>query len=451
MKEYLRLIAKKAAAFFITVCFVLSLSGNYGNFGNYKISARTAEEINADMKAAENNASALAAENKRLEAEIGNVKGDVNQQIYFKSLVEQNIKVIQDLIDAQRTMIELQINAIEAKKADIEALEDEISDTEREIEFRLVKIKILERENELNKAKFAELVRDNYMTGNYVSMELLMSSKNFFDLVMRADMLKKAGDKNVEFMERLLDAIQEQEEIIDSLEVLQAKLDADRLFCEGEKAELELQLAKLQADMEELDNEMTEQQNKLWGYAVGIQELQSAINDMYRQFNANNEEIEEQNRITEALIKELQNLNRADYSGDGFRWPLDPQFHLVTCSFGWDAGLGRNHYGMDVGNAGINGANIYAVQSGTVIVARTGDYGGGYGSYVVVDHGGGVTTLYAHMQHYSVKVSVGQDVTKGDTLGSVGNTGYSFGAHLHFEVRVNGVAQNPANYSYTDY
>ena len=120
---------------------------------------------------------------------------------------------------------------------------------------------------------------------------------------------------------------------------------------------------------------------------------------------------------------------------------------MITTYFGYDAWRGGNHYGIDVGNAGIAGTNVYAAQSGTVITAYSdGGWHGGYGNYVVVDHGGGISTLYAHCS--STVVYEGQTVNKGDVLGYVGMTGWATGNHLHFEVRVNGTAVDPFGYSY---
>ena len=89
-------------------------------------------------------------------------------------------------------------------------------------------------------------------------------------------------------------------------------------------------------------------------------------------------------------------------------------------------------------------SSVFAVKSGKVLLTNTSGYGGGYGNYVVIDHGGGVTTLYAHMS--VVKVSEGQMVSQGTVLGITGSTGASTGPHLHYEVRINGVYQNPLNY-----
>ncbi len=101
----------------------------------------------------------------------------------------------------------------------------------------------------------------------------------------------------------------------------------------------------------------------------------------------------------------------------------------------------RFHTGLDIG-AG-SGSAIVAAADGKVISAG---YRGGYGNTVMIDHGNGVVTLYAHQKSGGIKVSVGERVGKGERIGSVGSTGYSTGPHLHFEVRVNGAPKNPASY-----
>ncbi|MDR2531237.1 MAG: M23 family metallopeptidase [Oscillospiraceae bacterium] len=171
---------------------------------------------------------------------------------------------------------------------------------------------------------------------------------------------------------------------------------------------------------------------------------------MYVRVNATNAEIEELERLTTLLIKERQNLERPNYSGDGFIWPLEERFQKITDHFGWTTSFGgRNHGGTDIGNAGINGASIYAIQSGTVIRAVESSSNSGYGSHVIIDHGGGVASLYSHMIFGSVTVSERQDVVVGQVIGKVGSTGFSTGPHLHFEIHVNGVRVNPMGFNYT--
>ena len=115
-------------------------------------------------------------------------------------------------------------------------------------------------------------------------------------------------------------------------------------------------------------------------------------------------------------------------------WPVNG-----TLTSGFGPRWGRMHEGIDI--AGGSGTPIAAAAAGTVIVAG---WNGGYGNLVVVDHGGGISTAYAHMS--SIAVSVGQSVGQGTVVGGMGTTGHSTGVHLHFEVRVNGAAVNPLAY-----
>jgi len=121
-------------------------------------------------------------------------------------------------------------------------------------------------------------------------------------------------------------------------------------------------------------------------------------------------------------------------SAAGFTWPTSGQ---ITSGFGprW----GRMHQGLDI--AAPTGRPITAAKSGTVIVAG---WSGGYGQLVVIDHGGGLATAYAHQSRIAVKT--GDPVTQGGLVGFVGSTGHSTGPHLHFEVRVNGAARDPLPY-----
>lgn len=120
---------------------------------------------------------------------------------------------------------------------------------------------------------------------------------------------------------------------------------------------------------------------------------------------------------------------------------IRPVSGVVTSRFG--ARWGRGHKGIDIGAP--KGTTIYAAASGTVTVSQYG-YSGGYGNYVMISHGNGVQTLYGHCT--SLLVSAGTYVTQGQPIATVGSTGNSTGNHLHLEIRVNGVAQNPQNYLY---
>ncbi len=142
------------------------------------------------------------------------------------------------------------------------------------------------------------------------------------------------------------------------------------------------------------------------------------------------------------------------YESTRFAWPC-PGFYVLTSGFGprW----GTQHSGIDIASGGIAGASVVASRSGTVIYVNNScshNYakssscgcGGGYGNYVIVQHDGGYSTVYAHMT--SAVVSQGQSVSQGQVLGYVGSTGFSTGDHLHFEVRLNGTRVDPEQYLY---
>ena len=139
-------------------------------------------------------------------------------------------------------------------------------------------------------------------------------------------------------------------------------------------------------------------------------------------------------------------------SSSGFIWPT-PGYYYISSGFG--ARWGTTHKGIDIGDAGIMGASVCASKSGTVTYvynscthnyAKTSSCGcgGGYGNYIIIQHDGTYSTLYGHLT--SASVSVGDYVQQGQVIGTVGSTGWSTGAHLHFEVRVNGKQQDPLDY-----
>ena len=140
-----------------------------------------------------------------------------------------------------------------------------------------------------------------------------------------------------------------------------------------------------------------------------------------------------------ASIKDNNKDNQASggYVSKGqFTWPL-PGYTKITAYWGDN----RGHKGIDIAGSGVYGKPIVAADNGKVILAVQSGWGGGYGLCAYIDHGGGYSTRYGHMSKIIVKT--GDVVKKGQTIGYVGSTGDSTGPHLHFEVRVNGVAQNP--------
>ena len=150
-------------------------------------------------------------------------------------------------------------------------------------------------------------------------------------------------------------------------------------------------------------------------------------------------EAELDKKLTEYL-KSLQNQNSSQVVADGeYLWPLPKGQGWITCKFGGSDPNNKPHYALDVAIAA--GTPIYATNAGTVLISG---WHSSYGYYILIDHGNGMASLYAHCSALLVKA--GQTVSRGQTIGKVGTTGFSKGNHLHFEIRKNGVRVDPLAY-----
>ena len=148
------------------------------------------------------------------------------------------------------------------------------------------------------------------------------------------------------------------------------------------------------------------------------------------------------NSELENYLAELQRKSQSTYVGGTGGWPLQAGvYYYVSSEFGWRVLWGSNDFHLGIDLACANGTEIYAYNAGTVVKSEWHD---SYGNYVLVDHGGGISTLYAHMS--SRVAQAGDYVAAGQLLGYVGMTGSASGYHLHFETRENGSVVNPRNY-----
>lgn len=393
----------------------------------------------------------LQKDNDKRQAEINDYNGDINDNNDMISLISSQIDEVKSEILLKKDLIEMKQGDIDKKAEDIAKVEDDIADKEAQIQKKHLEIDELNAENEENLRKFSKLARALYMNDSSDTIPLLNGSDDWYNFFVYGDVIRNISGQNMEFMQKLLANIKSQEQMIEDLDAQIAGLENDKKVLENEKKALEDSKTALEAEKAELESDQQGKYNDLYTVSAANETLLSKVYSLESAMNATNDLIEEANREIEELVrrKQAENSGQPIYSTDGFRWPLDSRFQMITTYFGPDYlnGVARNHYGIDVGNAGIGGQNIYAAQSGTVITAyNDGTWHGGYGNYVVIDHGAGISTLYAHCS--ATTVYEGQVVNKGDVIGYVGTTGWSTGNHLHFEVRVDGVACDPFGYAY---
>ena len=309
---------------------------------------------------------------------------------------------------------ELRVATAEYKevKGQLDSVEDKISDNTELLQKTEADLKVKDK-------KLQQRVRDIYINGQISYVDVLFGAKDFADLMTRMDVLKRI--------------IKHDYDLIMKVKEEKATVENTRAQLEKDKAEAEVLVADAQAKKAKVEDKESEQQ-VLLDQAIYDRDTSER---MYEEIMAASQEVAN-------MIRRSQ-MSSAGYSGapagaGGMIWPISGP---ITSEFGWRThpifGTARFHSGLDIG--GDYGMPIYAAASGTVIYAG---WISGYGNAVIIDHGGGVTTLYGHND--SLNVSEGENVAQGQVIAMCGSTGNSTGPHCHFEVRENGEPVSPYGY-----
>lgn len=402
--------------------------------------AVTTEELEQKIK---DNEAKIAELDNKIAATEGNIADSEELQgYYFNKLTAQ-----QEQINLLNNKLYAKEEEIAEKEADIERVELEIADKEQLIADKTVEIEKLDAKNRENIYRFGQIIRTMYINDSEDVLSVIAGSSDFYDIFVRTEVMKSVGDQNMKFMNDLLDNIHR-------LEDEQLQLEKDKAQLNEDKAQLEADKQQLEADWTSLDEERNYTNQLITSYTDEYNSYTSQIADYEYLKSVYAEEKRVSLAEIEAYEKEIDEIIRQAqlaasgtvvYDDGEWRWPLDSKFTMITTYFGYDKWRKGNHGAIDIGNGGINGANIYAMKGGEVIVAKTTyTQGYDYGMYVVIDHGNGYQSLYAHMS--SVYVTVGQMVNQGDVIGLVGSTGWSTGPHLHFEIRKDGTRVDPLQY-----
>ena len=362
--------------------------------------AKTAAELEEEQRKA---AQIAALEQKKRE-QLEKLK-DLEKQIAEAKAKKEDVMVTKNLLD-QRNQLLL----------------EQIDDTQNQIDdaaAQIARYELLEQEQyEL----FCQQVRSEEERGSLSYLSVLFKATSMADLLNRMEFVNEVAEYN----KTLIAAMKETRENI-----------------KAEKTEMEAKEAQLGEQQDELQGKLDETTKLMNEYAAD----QKALERMHAAEEKAADEID-------AQIARLIADSDVVPGSEGFIWPVSTS-KMISSPIGSRVAPGgfgsTNHKGVDICNVGYT-SSVYATKSGRVLLTNSSGWGGGYGNYVVIDHGGGLTTLYAHMS--VVKVSPGDTVSQGTVIGVTGNTGASTGPHLHYEVRtttiVNGksvtVYQNPLNY-----
>lgn len=341
------------------------------------------------------------------------------------------LKEIQKKMELQRSYVTQKKKQERSVMQEIKRLENEMAKTQREINTLERKEQIVvdnigvtqagihEAQNNLDTrtALLNERLVRVYQAGEVSYLEVLFTAADFSEFLNRWDLLKEI--------------VRQDKDLIEAITAERRVLEEKKKNLQQKKQELSSLKASKRTEKAKLKDTTQQKEDVLQSVQRERKLLEKAL-----------AEEEENSREIEKIIQRMQNSTGA-YQGTGtFCWPL-PGCRTITSEYGWRfhpiLKERRMHTGIDI--RGPKGASILAADSGKVIYRG---YMGGYGNVIIIDHGGGISTLYAHQSAFLV--SEGQSVTKSSRIGKVGSTGWSTGNHLHFEVRRNGVPINPHGY-----
>ena len=365
------------------------------------------------------------AQDEDLTNQLSNIQQQMTNEANKKSEAEKTIGTVYEQLHA--IQIELDTATAELKQVQADRIQLDKDITKTEAELKAAQARLQSREK-----VFYKRVRDIYINGRLSYLDVVVGSKDFSDFANRMEMLKRILQSDMD----LINTIKTEREEIASKK---AKLEEDRAKV--------LELEKVAQEKQNLIN-----QKKAERQAV----LERAMNDRDTAERAYNELMASSASITAMLQQRAAERATAAAAaasqgggGGGATWVQGtgqlaaPVVAPITSDFGWRIhpiyGTRRLHAGTDFGVD--EGTPVHAADGGVVVEAG---WVSGYGYTVIIDHGNGMSTLYAH--NSDVAVSPGQTVSKGQVVSYSGNTGGSTGPHLHFEVRINGEPTDPMGY-----
>lgn len=355
---------------------------------------------------------ALANQQAQTNEKLASLREDKAKQLEYKNTLDEQMQNLQSQISVLNDQISTLDENIKQKTA-------EIADKQADIDYNYEQLK--------------ERLCALYKTGEASNLQILMNSENVMDLANKTHLLKIITEHDTELINTLKTEMQA---IADE----KAEIEQNRQQVADAKTELDnkrSELGELENEAQRVLNELSTNERAMQSESANLSAQQRQVQQQEAQAAA---EIDQWWADYYASQKKSQNSGGsapASYAGGQFTWPV-PGYTHISCNYS------SGHKAIDINRTNgrsISGASIVAANSGTVVQAG---WHYSYGNYVMIDHGGGYSTLYAHAS--SLAVSKGQKVSKGQTIAYVGSTGNSTGPHLHFEVRVNGVRKNPFNW-----
>lgn len=399
--------------FSFVLAFVMAVSIFVGFIPTTASAKVTQSEID-DLKSQK---AALSEQSASYEATINSLKNKKNAQVELKTALDSKLALTNQQIMNLEEQIKLHDALIERKT-------QEVDEAQKTADEQL--------------EKYKKRVRAMEESGRYNYFEVLFGANSIGEFLSLIDDIGDIMQSDKELEESYKQSVTDLKTVKAEYEEAQAELKQNKVECAQLKDQLQIDITQAASVITSLQSEINDNASVLSELDSQESALQSQIQSKVKQLNEQKKAEEEANRNNN---NNGGNNNGGSTVGTGnLVWPSyctyitsrqGPRVHPITGEY-------KNHGGTDIGAS--YGSAIYAADSGKVVSSSDG-WNGGWGNYVMIDHGNGMQTLYAHMS--SRAVSVGQTVKRGQTIGYVGSTGMSTGPHLHFEMYVNGARIDP--------
>lgn len=341
--------------------------------------------------------SELQAREREYDRQLKKTRSDIQAKEQYSSTLVSQIKNI-------NTQIKESHKEISKLNKKIAAKQKAIKNSKKQIETQIQALK--------------KRIRAIYMSGETSSLEIILGAKDFGDFIDKVELVKTLSDYD--------------RKLIDQIKAKLKKITAEK------KA-----LEKTKAKREKSEKLIEEKRTKLSKTLKDNKKTLERLYDVEKAYKNHSE------YVRGGTGNGSGSAGQIHVRASGYVWPV-PKYYSIVSPFGENRGY--THKGIDISGGGILGARVIAAGDGKVIQSNNScihnwgksgscGCGGGYGNFVLIDHGNGKQTLYGHLS--DAVVSTGAKVKKGQTIGYVGSTGWSTGAHLHFECRLNGSHYNP--------
>lgn len=363
-------------------------------------------------------------------SELQNQQSEINNKI---KKTQEEIEEVEEEMSATMKQIQTLNAEISGYEIEIEELSEQVEELETSIEEQEKKLKEAEKKYNEQEENLQARIVAQYEAGDTTYLDVILGGGSLWDMISNWQIASEIAEMD----NRLLEQIEQ-----NKIEIEEAKKTL-----ETNKEQVETIKKNKESTAKTLKNSQAKKAN----YVSQLTEDEKDLEKKLEEYEEDKKAI--QNELAEIARREAQSSGNSKTiitstpSASGYIFPV--------------AGLSKNninnrnypsypgHTGVDI-NIGVVGKNVVAVKDGTVVISTAARNANGtyrsYGEYVVINHHDGTMTLYGHMLSGSRTVSKGQEVKQGQVLGIVGSTGNSTGPHLHFEVRVNGYAQNPLPY-----